>query len=510
MKKRQTRTVSEAPSGEAGGDWARQRGLLWLAGGSVLATLLVCYFFSPRFVLWRGLGISEAWFYPEVNRAVDTLRQLQDPFVKIDNPSNAVIAWRLFFPLTAHLLHFPDWLFLALPHVGCLFAVGYVIHIVWRRTGQWTLAFMAASTLASADWFFVSMGWLAYFDSWFVLGLLVVSFSSSRVCIALACLTVPWIDERFVLALPLCGVARSMFHSQGQERGWKSLLIDATFVAGLLLPYVGARVLVLGSGSTDYIHKTIGELGAVSSWRLAEGLWAGFRAAWFYLAIFAWGIWRIGGGWRYVALTVVCAEMLLGLVIAADMSRNLAMLTPAVLVGCLLACESFPRANGRIVATVMAANLLLPASHVGWTFTVPMYYVYHELAEWQNPPAFVNPAAYVEQGMRILNEGNPTVAKRAFDNAIRLSPDLPDGWLGRGVAELSMQDFQTARVDVERGLSLRPSDVNGLYFHGLILLRSGETAAAAAELRSALAKAPPDWPNRRACRNTLDQIGWPK
>ena len=58
---------------------------------------------------------------------------------------------------------------------------------------------------------FVSTGWLAYFDSWYVLGLLVATFSGSRssprpqpACCA------PWIDERFVLALPLVVLIRGV------------------------------------------------------------------------------------------------------------------------------------------------------------------------------------------------------------------------------------------------------------------------------------------------------------
>jgi len=60
--------------------------------------------FSPRFVIWRGLHIPEAWFNPEVNRAVNALEQLQDPLGPIDNPSNQVIRWRLFFPLLARCI----------------------------------------------------------------------------------------------------------------------------------------------------------------------------------------------------------------------------------------------------------------------------------------------------------------------------------------------------------------------------------------------------------------------
>ena len=49
----------------------------------------------------------------------------------------------------------------------------------------------------------ISTAWLAYFDSWYILGLLLTVFASPAEMLAAVVVT-PWIDERFVLTLPLC------------------------------------------------------------------------------------------------------------------------------------------------------------------------------------------------------------------------------------------------------------------------------------------------------------------
>ena len=182
------------------------------AASSLAAFVLLVCFFSPRFFLWSFYDLESSEHHPaEFNRAIDTLRQLKDPFVRITNPTNRIISWRLLFPILGHYLHLPDWAFLSLPFLGCLLVLGYVAHLV-RRESQSIWAGVAASALAgSASWFFVSSGWLAYFDSWYILGLLVAAFERSSVATALACLLTPWVDERFILTLPLVVVVRSIF-----------------------------------------------------------------------------------------------------------------------------------------------------------------------------------------------------------------------------------------------------------------------------------------------------------
>jgi hypothetical protein len=141
--------------------------LLMPAVASCAAFVVVIVFFSPRFIFWPWIDLDPAEHNaPEFNRAIDTLRQLNEPFRPITNPSNRVIKWRLLFPIVGHYLHLPPRAFLALPAVGCLIVLGYMAHLIRRESGGWWAPFAASALVGTMSWFFVSTGWLAYFDSW--------------------------------------------------------------------------------------------------------------------------------------------------------------------------------------------------------------------------------------------------------------------------------------------------------------------------------------------------------
>src|SRR4051812_47558674 len=148
-------------------------------GAALLSTLL----FTPRYWLWcfAGAPLQDVIsLQPEFNRAFFALQQLHDPWQRIENPTHRVIEWRLLFPLLGHYLGFPDGLYFALPHLGCVAALVAIAGSMWRMTRA-VLATAAATLLAAtASWYFVSTGWLAYFDSWLVAALVLASFANSR------------------------------------------------------------------------------------------------------------------------------------------------------------------------------------------------------------------------------------------------------------------------------------------------------------------------------------------
>ena len=220
-----------------------------------VAIVTICFFF-PRFWLWplTGLPLSElVAIQPEVHRAFHVLRQLQDPWQRIDDPVNRVIEWRLLWPVVGHALGLPRGLFLALPHLGIVLALAAVARLTWRATHD-ALPVVCATLLgASSSWFFVSSGWLAYFDSWLVLALLLASFGRSRWTLFAAALLAPWIDERFILTLPLCLAGRALTAERENPPERRELWRDALVLLGGIAPYVavrlGAEVLCLRSTS---------------------------------------------------------------------------------------------------------------------------------------------------------------------------------------------------------------------------------------------------------------------
>jgi hypothetical protein len=483
---------------------------LRLVGGSILICAIIAFFFSPRFVIWRGLHIPEAWVNPEVNRAVNALEQLQDPLGPIDNPSNQVIRWRLFFPLLARALHLPPLWYLALPHLGCVVAVAYTVRLIQRRGGPASLAWVAAASIACADWLFVSLGWLAYFDSWSVLGLLVATFSPSRFALVAAGLIEPWIDERFVLALPLCLMTRTMVNWESQEGRSRAWLTDASIMVAVTMPYVVARLSLLASsdtGSMYYLQDTIRELRTVPLRRLIHGLWNGFRAAWLYLLVV--GVWsaRTQRGWlRLVPPVAFGIQAALAVIIAGDISRNSAMLMPAVTFGALLLCVKYQAAARIAVPAVFAANLLLPAAHVVYGFELPVRSFRQELAAWREPPNVVNAAFYVLQGRLLISLRRLPLARHNFDNAIQLDPRDADAYFGRGMAGLEAQQFASAEADFDMALQLRPGWPDAQCFRGLARAGAGAREDAVRDLEMALQGAGADWAYRLMCATNLEQL----
>src|SRR5262249_12061976 len=157
----------------------------------------------PRFDLWRGVGDFIAHRAPEYGRANALLAQIAAPGEKNFDPMHRVIAWRVLFPVIWHVAHLPPKSLLAMPHVGFVAALWLVALPTYRLFSGWLSAALVTLLFAPLPWFFVSTGWLGYFDSWLVLGLVAAAFVQSRWVLAAACLLTPWIDERFVLALPL-------------------------------------------------------------------------------------------------------------------------------------------------------------------------------------------------------------------------------------------------------------------------------------------------------------------
>ena len=108
---------------------------------------------------------------------------------------------------------------------------------------------------------------------------------------------------------------------------------------------------------------------------------SGFRAAWLYLLVVCVWSARTQRGWlRLVPPVVFGIQAALAVMIAGDISRNSAMLMPAVTFGALLLCVKYQAAARIAVPAVFAANLLLPAAHVVYGFELPVRSFGQELA----------------------------------------------------------------------------------------------------------------------------------
>jgi len=475
----------------------RWRHAFLLLTTSVLAGAIVFCIFTPRMAVWKGLHVPPAQFNPEINRAATTLKLLDDPFADdVDlGLTNLGLAWRKFFPVLAHYLHFNETAFLAIPFVGCLLVLLLVSYTSWKETGNHWLSFLITLLTAAAPWFFVSTGWLTYADSWWVLGLLIVSLAPSRAAIVVACLITPWIDERFVVGLPLATVVRAICLHGAQPKSLRRWWQDVALVILPTAPYVVIRIVaVFGQDATaDHFTREWQRIGDATLWRFIEGWWSGYRAAWIFVVAFLVVAWRRRP--RITLLLAIPGVLLTsaaGLLIAADMSRGLMMLMPVVVAGCVLFLRLSPRYGIAAIYTTVLANLfVLPfltplitrplfpdatpgtGSHVLWYFKVPIHHIGTELDQLKHPPDYVNPKYYFAYGNRAYDNDQPEEAILSFTYAITLDPEYADGHFARGVVHWKIGETELASLDLRRAI-----DVGG-----------------------------PDWPQRAQCQHFLDTLG---
>jgi len=466
------------------------------AATSLAAFVLIVCFFSPRFFLWSFYDLEPSEHHPaEFNRAIDTLRQLKDPFVRVTNPTNRIISWRLLFPILGHYLHLPDRAFLSLPVVGCLLVLAYVAHLV-RRESQSAWAGLAASALAgTASWFFVSSGWLAYFDSWYILGLLVAAFGRSKIASALACLLTPWVDERFLLTLPLVVVVRATYLSEIEGTSPARNRSDALRYLALVAPYCILRVLALATtqdeGSAIHLRS---HLATVHNPRqIADALWSGLRALWGFVALGPILLFAKGRpGSSLLLIVTVAGVMVLNVPLAHDLSRSASIMIPAAILGMLLLARARPSLAVWPLAAALAINLLLPARHVteGWDEVTPLYSLRTEVARLRRPPKQlaalhltrgkiliahdrqrealaevekairIDPtsvAAQINRGFLMNKMGRPAEAASCYDNAVRLAPALADPYVQRAHFRLAIGQVSLAAKDLRTAGNLSPA-----------------------------------------------------
>jgi hypothetical protein len=410
-------------------DPARQ--YLVLALLAIAAMLLIVWQFSPRYVVWAGLRFPGPVGYPETHRAYFTLLQLADPFIDIDNVSNKVIEWRLLFPVVFSTFNLPPALFLAMPWIGCALVLWYAAVMLWQRTGDLVLTGSAIVLLGSTSWFFTSTGWLAYFDSWYILGGLAIAFSRSRSVVLAAALLTPWVDERVLFMLPVCIAARLVVHwidsarVLPDRRQWQLIgAAVAPLTAYALVRLVAA--LWFDQGSQDYVSDfQARDYPAVP---LALGTWMGLRLAWAPILAVPLLLARRCGQLAIIAGLSIVAGLLTALVLAGDVSRSMSMLLPVSLVGILLLHRYRSSSIARpILLGFAAGNLLLPATHVVTTFTIPIfparYEVFHQLI---HPPPQLDPTYHLSEAMLAFERGDFQAMMVSLNVATILtrSPDL--------------------------------------------------------------------------------------
>ena len=313
-------------------------------------------------------------------------------------------------------------MFLALPHLGALIAIATITGLTLRETGSRAVAVATAALMTTTSWFFVSTGWLAYFDSWYLVGLLVVTFGDSAVARALACLLTPWVDERFILSMPICLAVRAAYRNQIARERTAGPWRDWVLCGAALLPYLALRAATGDeAGLSAYVSNRMSkdyDLG-----RCLAGIWAGLRMSWLFVIGYMWSSIAIARpSWKIATFVVVPCTAVGMLFVAGDYSRSMSMILPAALLGVLLSYRERWRHRWRLLLGALVLNLLLPAQHVVGAFVSPIYYVYHEIERYQHPPPYLTGVTQYRSGLAWEEAGDLPAAITEYDMAISLRP----------------------------------------------------------------------------------------
>lgn len=475
--------------------------------GTAGAVLLTLCFFAPRFWLWpiAGLPLNELIaIQPEIHRAFHAIQQLQHPWVRIDDAVNRVIEWRLLWPVIGHSLGFSNATYFAMPFVGAIAALAAVASITWRVTRHPLPTLSATFLAASSSWFFVSTGWLAYFDSWLILALLLATFARSRWVMFAAAFFAPWVDERFILALPLCVAVRAIAADRETARQPRALINDTAILLAGILPYIAARVgaELSGARATSGSYWADRSLLPAPPHAMIWGAWNGLRLGWVLAALA--GIASLRTGKHRAAVVIVLVTLALNLCVADDISRSASVAVPALLAALLMAWRHRPTQAQRALPLLCLGNLVLPAQHViaapsGAAVAyhcVPILAADAEFERRRNPPEFASSAAYTRRSMDHLQAQLIPRALAAAEIAVRLDPDSGKARANRGILLYVTGKKAEGAAELDRALQQSPELYDARIQRAAFRQEAGDLRGALEDVRQALIDMPADWPRR--------------
>jgi hypothetical protein len=493
--------------------WVR---CLQCLGIALSAAFVVAFFFCPAFPRWKGVVLVHGPLATDYGRAVAAYHQIENPWEPVAIPLHKVIAWRLLFPVLWHYLKLPYLFYLVMPHLGCLIVLSLTASVSEKRLSNWLYTWMAVALVAALPWFFVSTGWLGYFDSWLVLGMFIVSFLPPSWTLISACLLVPWIDERFLFALPLCMIVRFIVLQNPRQVGSRKVVVDAMTVVFASLVYPAIRFTAWLNGdvlATNYLSAHWEELQSVPWQQFVDGLWSAYRAAWIMILAGVYFSWRRAHWIWAAAFSIVVAISAVGsLFIAADMSRSTMIVLPAMLLGIWLWNDFQPRIFKWALPTVLVANLLLPAAHVMWSAEgrgrIPIHNFF--VARAEPLPPYLVPQVYIQQAQEYLEIGQTANAELAFDAALRLDERFVPAYVLRAVYRSQKGDLVGAKSDIQTALQILPESPEARFVSAQIAALLGDMESAKSEAEKALQLSPPNWPQRNEAQKFLNQLDKPR
>jgi hypothetical protein len=345
------------------GSWPR---MLFAAVAASVAIIVCAWFYPPRIEVWsrRDVRLQE-WY-----RADAFLKQCQEPLRQDVEPA---VRWRLLPPLVCHALGLRGNEPLVFCWVGLgVFAVALAARLD-RLTSSRAWAAIGTVGFATSGPFITALGWLGMNDGWYLLALLEATACRSLGALAAWTCVGPWIDERFLIALPLALVVRMRL---GGSKGatWGRTCAAACIGAA---PYIVLRVVFTlahrDAVSSGYVAAML-EVFRIYAPYVPLGWAMGFRCLWLVIAA---GLLVNGTrqGSRAARLSLAAASLAIISVVAWDLDRSTGILLPAYVAGIVAAAQAGEKATAPARSRLLLAglacllvNLAIPYAHiVGFT-----------------------------------------------------------------------------------------------------------------------------------------------
>lgn len=329
---------------------------LWV---SLFAVAWSVAFFSPRFGNWTR-GYPYSW---ETFRGAQFLMQTVDPWRRDVEPA---MHWRLLPPLVAHSLGLKKERALVIPWAGVLALLGATfVGLVVQGVSR-CRAVLVVLALCVSGGALTPIHWLGINDAWAWFGLVVVTCGRGRLSLILPVLLFPWVDERFLIGLPLAVIARCTI-APSEAAGATGRRAMAWALAATV-PYLATRLVlsrfVLNDGTGNLALFTWQEAGrwlplAPQAW------WMSGRAAWLF--ILAWLLLasrREGRAWTVIPSVALTATIVITACLAHDLTRSTGVAWPAIMAGAILLRGHTRPWITLIFPGVAVLNALLPTGHI--------------------------------------------------------------------------------------------------------------------------------------------------
>jgi tetratricopeptide (TPR) repeat protein len=347
--------------------------------------------------------------------------------------------------------------------------------------------------------------------------MLLVACSPSRVWVAVVCLLEPFIDERFVLGLPLVFVLRQVFLNRYNDaidrQSMRQSLRDAGLIAAFTAPYILLRLIELRRGDTtsgNYFDIRMHELQGLSApfYVLLNGPWMGLRSGWL-LVVALVGLLYVRRPRKPAAVAALAVSLVIvltiamALVIAADTGRSASMIWPAAVVGLLLMMRARPRWVQRALPALLAANLILPASSVVMATSTPVLYFYVQLRAYQGSRGLFRAGSWLDSAKALLQQKKFPEALHQLDIAVQLDGHLVEGFVYRAIANIQLGKIDAAARDADTAIALDPKSADAMFVRGTIYDSQHDTITARRFFEQALNASSPDWHFRTDCITAL-------